>query len=191
MIIGVPKEIKADEARVALVPSGVSAFVSHGHDVIVEQGAGSGSGIPDSAYRAAGASIVRKAKSIWERVELVIKVKEPLGDELTMMQPGQIVYTFFHLASNRPLAQALKKRGVAAVAYETIQFENGTLPLLTPMSDVAGRPSISPDTAWATSAAPSWAPVSPVQTLAMWPLAWARMSPYLTSNLTGFGICTT
>ncbi len=87
MIMGVPKEIKVDETRVAIVPSGVSAFVPHGHRVIVEQGASKGSGIPDSAYRAAGAGIVRKAGSIWERAELVIKVKEPLGDELTMMQP--------------------------------------------------------------------------------------------------------
>ncbi|PCJ56035.1 MAG: alanine dehydrogenase [Candidatus Hydrogenedentota bacterium] len=139
MIIGVPKEIKEDEARVALVPSGVGAFVAHGHTVLVEQGAGLGSGIPDSAYRKAGARMVQKAASVWERAELIVKVKEPLGNELRLMRSGQIIYTYLHLASNEKLTKALMRRGVTAIAYETIQLDSGALPLLVPMSEVAGR----------------------------------------------------
>ncbi|MBN2311800.1 MAG: alanine dehydrogenase [Candidatus Hydrogenedentes bacterium] len=139
MIVGVPKEIKQDENRVAIVPPGVAAFVHHGHSVLVESGAGLGSGIPDAAYRAAGARIVKRAASIWERAGMVIKVKEPLGDELTMMREGQILYTYLHLASNEKLTRALMRHKVAAVAYETVQLDDGSLPLLTPMSEVAGR----------------------------------------------------
>jgi len=139
MIVGVPKEIKPEEARVALVPSGVAAFVEHGHTVLVEKGAGIGSGIEDSAFRAAGASIVAKATSIWERAELIVKVKEPMGPELRRMRSDQIVYTYFHLASNEKLTQSLLKKKVSAVAYETIQLDDGSLPLLIPMSEVAGR----------------------------------------------------
>jgi len=142
MIIGVPKEIKPDEARVALVPSGVAAFVAHGHTVWMERGAGLGSGMTDAEYRAAGARIVKNAKTVWDRAELVIKVKEPLGDELTWLRPSQVIYTYFHLASNKALARVLAERGVAAVAYETIQLDDGTLPLLVPMSEVAGRLSV-------------------------------------------------
>ncbi len=142
MIIGVPKEIKLDENRVGLVPSGVMAFVQHGHTVIIEKGAGLGSGIPDAAYRKAGARIAAKAKSIWQRAGLIVKVKEPLGDEMGWMREGQIVYTYLHLASNKPLTQALLKRKVTGVAYETIQLADGALPLLFPMSEVAGRLAI-------------------------------------------------
>ena len=139
MIVGVPREIKQDENRVALAPAGVAAFVHHGHTVLVESGAGTGSGLPDAAYRRAGARIVRKARSIWERAGLIIKVKEPLGVELAWMRPGQILYTYLHLASNEGLTRALMKKKVAAVGYETIELSDGSLPLLVPMSEVAGR----------------------------------------------------
>ena len=139
MIVGVPKEIKADEERVALVPSGVGAFAARGHTVLVEQGAGLGSGIPDKAYRDAGARIIKKVESIWERAALIIKVKEPLGKELKLMRSGQIIYTYLHLASNEKLTRALMNKKVTAIAYETIQLDDGALPLLVPMSEVAGR----------------------------------------------------
>jgi alanine dehydrogenase len=139
MIIGVPKEIKQDEKRVALVPPGVMAFCQHGHKVLVEKGAGRGSGITDETYRKAGATITQKAASIWEKADMIIKVKEPLGDELKWMRPGQIIYTYLHLASNKALTRALLKKKVTAVGYETIQLRDGSLPLLVPMSEVAGR----------------------------------------------------
>lgn len=142
MVIGVPKEIKADENRVAIVPSGVGAFVAHGHTVVVERGAGEGSGIPDAAYRHAGAKIVTQAKSVWERADIVIKVKEPLGPELKWMKPGQIIYTYLHLASTEELTKILLKKGVTAIGYETVQLDDGSLPLLVPMSEVAGRLAI-------------------------------------------------
>ena len=139
MIVGVPKEIKPDEARVGLAPSGVAAFVAHKHKILIEKGAGLGSGIDDRAYARAGATIVNSAKRVWSDAELVIKVKEPLDDELDWMHEGQVLYTYLHLASNRALTEALLARKVTGVAYETIQLEDGTLPLLTPMSEVAGR----------------------------------------------------
>ena len=142
MIVGVPREIKEDEGRVAIVPSGVSAFIAHGHTVLVEQGAGLGSGIPDAAYRAAGATIVKQAKSVWERADMVMKVKEPLGDELKWIQLGQILYTYLHLASNEALTRALVEKKIVGMAYETIQTADGSLPLLVPMSEVAGRLAI-------------------------------------------------
>jgi alanine dehydrogenase len=142
MIVGVVKEIKTDEARVALAPSGVAAFVAHGHKVFIQQGAGLGSGIPDDAYRRAGARMVKDPKAVWERADLIIKVKEPLGDELEWMRPGQILYTYLHLASNEALTRALVERKIVGIAYETIQTADGALPLLVPMSEVAGRLSI-------------------------------------------------
>jgi alanine dehydrogenase len=142
MIVGVPKEIKADEKRVALVPSGVAAFVQHGHQVLVEQSAGMGSGLADGAYRDAGAQIVDTAAEIWEQAGMVIKVKEPLGPELGQMRAGQIVYTYLHLASNRELTEQLLSKEVTGIGYETIQTDDGSLPLLIPMSEVAGRLSI-------------------------------------------------
>lgn len=142
MIVGVPKEIKPGENRVAMLPSGVAAFVAHGHQVLVERSAGEASGIPDIQYREAGAQIVQKAESVWRRAEMIVKVKEPFADELTRTREGQIVYTYFHLASNEELTRILMKREVTAVAYETIQRDDGTLPLLVPMSEVAGRLAI-------------------------------------------------
>jgi len=142
MIIGVLKEIKPGEARVAMVPPGVSAFVAHGHTVLVEKGAGVGSGVPDEAYSAAGAEIVAKAAPIWKRADMIVKVKEPIEEEYKYLRPGQIIYTYLHLASNEGLTKALLKAKVAGVAYETIQLTDGSLPLLTPMSEVAGRLSV-------------------------------------------------
>lgn len=142
LIIGIPKEIKADENRVGLVPSGVSAFVQHGHEVLVQAGAGLGSGISDAEFTRAGAIMLASAHELWERADLVMKVKEPLGDELAWMREGQILYTYLHLASNETLTRALCERGVSAVAYETIQLADGSLPLLFPMSEVAGRLSV-------------------------------------------------
>jgi len=142
MIIGVPREIKIDEGRVGLVPSGVAAFVAHGHTVLVEKGAGRGSGIPDEAYRDSGAQIIGRADALWKKSEMIVKVKEPLGDELKWMHAGQILYCYLHLASDESLTKTLLKNKVIGVAYETIQTEDGTLPLLTPMSEVAGRLSV-------------------------------------------------
>ena len=142
MRIGVVREIKADEKRVGLIPSGVAAFVAHGHRVVVECGAGLGSGLPDDAYRAAGAELCADARSVWDRADLIIKVKEPLGDELAWMHEGQILYTYLHLASNESLTRALLAAKVSGVAYETIQLDDGSLPLLSPMSEVAGRLSV-------------------------------------------------
>ncbi|MCC6145251.1 MAG: alanine dehydrogenase [Candidatus Hydrogenedentes bacterium] len=142
MIIGVPREIKPDERRVALVPPGVQAFVQHGHRVLVEQGAGEGSGIADAEYTTAGAELRSDAAAIWADADLIIKVKEPLGPELAWMREGQVLYTYLHLASDETLTRALLDRKVSAVGYETIQLEDGSLPLLFPMSEVAGRLSV-------------------------------------------------
>ncbi|GMU92502.1 MAG: alanine dehydrogenase [Candidatus Hydrogenedentota bacterium] len=142
MIIGVPKEIKPGENRVGLLPSGVAAFVAHGHTVLIERGAGAGSGILDTQYRDAGAKLLTDARNVWERAELVVKVKEPVGRELTYLRPNQILYTYLHLASNEALTSTLLKKNVTAIGYETIQRDDGALPLLTPMSEVAGRLAI-------------------------------------------------
>ncbi|HOD51491.1 MAG TPA: alanine dehydrogenase [Candidatus Hydrogenedentes bacterium] len=139
MLIGVPKEIKADERRVAIVPSGVAAFRKHSHRVMVEKGAGLGSGISDEAYAAAGAEIVAEPKDIWARAEMIVKVKEPIGDELEWMWSGQIIYTYLHLASNEALTHKMLEKEVIGVAYETVQLPDASLPLLAPMSEVAGR----------------------------------------------------
>ncbi len=142
MIIGVPKEIKPGEARVAMVPSGVAAFVAHGHTVLVEKSAGVGSGIPDAAYTAAGATLIKSAKEVWKRADMIVKVKEPVDPEFTYMRPGLILYTYLHLASSESLTRKLLEKRVTGVAYETIQLADGSLPLLTPMSEVAGRLSV-------------------------------------------------
>ena len=142
MRIGIPAEIKADENRVAITPSGVAAFAARGHEVVVEAGAGVGSSIPDDAYRAAGAGVAGGAGEVWERAELVLKVKEPLEPEFERMRPGQIVFTYLHLAASRELTARLLERRVVGIGYETVQLPDGTLPLLVPMSEVAGRLSI-------------------------------------------------
>jgi alanine dehydrogenase len=142
MIVGVPKEIKTREYRVGLVPGGVRALVARGHQVFVEKDAGQGSGVSDAELVKAGAKILPTAAEVWGKADMIIKVKEPLPPEYDLMREGQIVYTYFHLAAVPELAKVLLKRRVSAVAYETIQMEDGSLPLLKPMSEVAGKMSI-------------------------------------------------
>src|SRR3982750_290441 len=142
MLIGVPKEIKTREYRVGLVPGGVQALVTRGHTVLVEKGAGLGSGVGDDAYVQAGGPIVSTPKGVWTRAEMIVKVKEPVETEYGLMQEGQTIYTYFHLAAVPSLAKALLDKRVSAVAYETIQTDDGQLPLLKPMSEVAGRMAV-------------------------------------------------
>lgn len=141
MIIGCPKEIKNNENRVALTPGGVHDLIQAGHKVLVEKSAGEGSGIRDDEYTAAGAQIVNSAAEAWG-ADLVIKVKEPLPQEYNFFREGQILFTYLHLAPEPELTKALMNKKVVAIAYETIQLDNGSLPLLVPMSEVAGRMSI-------------------------------------------------
>ncbi len=141
MLIGVPKEIKNRENRVGLVPSGVRALVARGHKVLVQKSAGLGSGISDEAFEKAGATLVGTMQDVWS-AEMVVKVKEPLKDEFALMRPGQILYTYLHLAAERQLTEELMERKVTGIAYETIQEADGSLPLLRPMSEVAGRMSV-------------------------------------------------
>src|SRR5205085_12423673 len=142
MLIGVPKEIKTREYRVGLVPGGVQALTSRGHTVLVEKEAGIGSGVSDDEYVRAGAQIVSTAKEVWTRAEMIVKVKEPVETEYGLMQEGQTIYTYFHLAAVPSLAKALLDKRVSAVAYATIQTADGQLPLLKPMSEVAGRMAV-------------------------------------------------
>ena len=139
MRIGVPKEIKNHEYRVGLIPAVVHALTSSGHQVFVEQGAGLGSGIQDDEYTAAGATILATAAEVWTTAQMIVKVKEPLASEYDLMQPGQVLYTYLHLAPLPELTDALLRRKVTGIAYETITDRKGGLPLLTPMSEVAGR----------------------------------------------------
>jgi len=141
MIIGIPKEIKNNENRVALNPAGVTSFVLAGHTVLVEKGAGNGSGFNDEDYKAFGAQIIDQAADVWKQADMVMKVKEPLESEYAYFRPGLILFTYLHLAADPKLTQALVESGVLAIAYETVQV-NRTLPLLTPMSEVAGRMSV-------------------------------------------------
>lgn len=142
MIVGVLKELKADEYRVAMLPVGVEELVRAGHKVLVQAGAGLGSGISDALYAQHGAEIVEKPEVIWQRADLIVKVKEPLPNEWPLLQPGQMVFCYFHFAADEPLLKAIVQSGITAIAYETIQDSQGRLPLLTPMSEVAGRMSI-------------------------------------------------
>jgi alanine dehydrogenase len=142
MIIGIPKEIKNGENRVAIVPAGVKSFVQSGHQVLIEKGAGLGSSITDDEYILAGAEIVISNKEIYQRAEMVLKVKEPIPDEYPLLEENQILFTYLHLAPLPELTQTLLTRKIIGIAYETIQMEDGTLPLLTPMSEIAGRMSI-------------------------------------------------
>src|SRR5437899_2215929 len=142
MIVGVPREIKTAENRVALVPAGVESLVGDGHSVLVEQGAGLGSGFADDAYRTAGATLVPKPGDVWAKAEMVVKVKEPIEPEWPCMKKGQLIFTYFHFAASEPLTKAVIKSGCVAIAYETVQLPSGELPLLTPMSEVAGRMAV-------------------------------------------------
>jgi alanine dehydrogenase len=142
MIVGVPKELKTAEHRVALVPAGVESLVGDGHTVLVETGAGVGSGFADAAYRAAGAELVPHAADLWARADLIVKVKEPIEAEWPCLRRGQVVFTYFHFAASEALTRAVIEAGIVAIAYETVQLASGELPLLTPMSEVAGRMAV-------------------------------------------------
>jgi alanine dehydrogenase len=141
VIVGIPKEIKDDEYRVALLPSAAYQLIKRGHQVLVERGAGAGAGYPDADYEQAGATLLATHREIFERAELIVKVKEPLPPEYPLLRPGQLLFTYLHLAANRPLTDALLKSGVTGLAYETIEV-NRRLPLLEPMSEIAGRMSV-------------------------------------------------
>ena len=142
MIVGVPKEIKHDEYRVGLLPVGAEELTRAGHHVLVETGAGLGSGLTDQDYAQSGAELVGAAKDVFERSDMIIKVKEPQPGEVALMKRGQVMFTYFHLAADRKLTESLMASGAVCVAYETLSDDHGRLPLLTPMSEVAGRMSI-------------------------------------------------
>lgn len=142
MIIGVPKEIKDHEHRVALTPAGAARLTSEGHRVLVQRGAGLGSGFSDDAYRASGATLVNDASEVYANAEIVVKVKEPLESEYPLLRPGLVLFTYLHLAALPELATVLLEKKVTAIAYETVQLPDGSLPLLTPMSEIAGRLSV-------------------------------------------------
>jgi len=142
MIIGIPREVKPDEYRVALLPVGASILAEDGHKVLVERSAGAGSGYDDQQYAAAGAEIVETPGDIYSAAEMIVKVKEPQPDEIPMLRPGQVVFTYFHFASSREMTVGCLDAGITAVAYETLADRNGKLPLLTPMSEVAGKMSV-------------------------------------------------
>jgi len=141
MIVGVPKEIKDQEYRVAMLPSGVYQLIGCGHEVFVERSAGVGAGYPDSEYEHAGATLADSHAAVFEKADLVVKVKEPLPSEFDLLRSGQVLFTYLHLAASRPLMETLMKSGVTALAYETVEW-NRRLPLLEPMSEIAGRMSI-------------------------------------------------
>ena len=142
MIIGVPKEIKDNENRVAISPAGIDAFVEAGHEVLIETGAGEGSGFFDEVFIEHGAKIAQSAEEVWSSAEMVLKVKEPQPSEYRYFREDLILFTYLHLAAEPELTRALMESKVTAIAYETIQLDNGSLPLLTPMSEVAGRMSV-------------------------------------------------
>ena len=138
MLVGVPKEIKVHESRVALTPEGVFELARFGHQVVVEAGAGLGSSITDAEFQSAGARIEKDVDLIWKSADLILKVKEPIEVEYPKMRSGQILFTYLHLAASKACTDALLKSGTTAIAYETVEL-NGSLPLLAPMSEVAGR----------------------------------------------------
>ena len=142
MIVGVPKEVKRDEYRVGLLPVGVEELTRSGHTVLVEAGSGLGSGLPDHDYLEAGAEMASSGPEVYERADMIIKVKEPQPEEISLLREGQIVFTYFHFAADRELTEGVLNSGCTAVAYETLRDKHGRLPLLTPMSEVAGRMSV-------------------------------------------------
>lgn len=142
MIVGVPKEIKSNENRVALTPVGVETMVKQGHTVLVERSAGNGSDFEDALYQKSGAKVVSAAEEIFAQAQMIVKVKEPLPVEYGLIPPGQIIFTYFHFASSRELTEAMINSGCVSIAYETVQKANGELPLLIPMSEVAGRMAV-------------------------------------------------
>jgi alanine dehydrogenase len=142
MVIGVPKEIKTNENRIALVPAGAELLSARGHTVCVEKDAGVGSGFTDAQYSAAGARILATAEEVWANADMIMKVKEPIAVEWPRMRKGQVIYTYFHFAAAEQLTRAVIASGAVAIAYETVQLPSGELPLLTPMSEVAGRMAV-------------------------------------------------
>ncbi|MDE3003814.1 MAG: alanine dehydrogenase [Gemmatimonadota bacterium] len=142
MLIGVPKEIKADEYRVALTPAGAEMLVGAGHELVIEKGAGLGSGFTDDFYEDAGATILETAEEVWARAEMIMKVKEPIEPEWPRMRADQVIFTYFHFAASEELTRAVVGSGAIAIAYETVELDTGELPLLTPMSEVAGRMAV-------------------------------------------------
>lgn len=139
MIVGVPKEIKDDEYRVSLVPAGVERLTCTGHRVLVEESAGCGSSISDSDYTSAGAEVVKSAEAVYDAADMIVKVKDPIPPEYSLIRSGQVVFTYFHFAASLELTEAMVRSGAVCVAYETVRLPDGSLPLLTPMSEVAGR----------------------------------------------------
>lgn len=139
MRVGVPTEVKNNEYRVAITQAGVHTLTAHGHTVLIQSGAGRGSGISDDAYRDAGATIVATASDVWDAADLILKVKEPIPDEYPLMREDQMLFTYLHLAADRPLTDALLERKVTSIAYETVELDDHQLPLLAPMSEIAGR----------------------------------------------------
>src|SRR4051812_37942345 len=142
MRVGVPREVKSDEYRIAMMPVGVELLKKNKHEVFVETQAGVASGFADEQYAKAGATIVPNAREVFEKAEMIVKVKEPQPQEISMFRPAQIVFTYFHLAADKELTQACMEAEIVGIAYETIKDKRGTLPLLTPMSEVAGKMSI-------------------------------------------------
>jgi alanine dehydrogenase len=139
LIVGIPREVKDNEYRVAATPEGVREFVDAGHTVLIEEGAGVGSSLGEDRYKRSGAQFVATAEDVWRGADMILKVKEPIGSEFALMREGQILFTYLHLAANPELTRELIRRKVDAVAYETVQLPDGRLPLLAPMSEVAGR----------------------------------------------------
>ncbi len=139
MLVGIPTEVKDNEFRAAITPAGVHEFVRNGHDIVIQRGAGEGSSIRDEEYIDAGARVLDTAEEVWGAAELVLKVKEPVAEEYPLMRPDQLLFTYLHLAASRECTQALLDSGITAIAYETVQLPDGSLPLLAPMSEVAGR----------------------------------------------------
>ena len=139
MHVGIPTEIKNNEYRVAITPAGVAELIKHGHEVLIQAGAGEGSAIADNDFKAAGAQIVTTADQVWAESDLLLKVKEPIAAEYHRMRKGQTLFTYLHLAASRPCTDALMSSGTTSIAYETVQTADGFLPLLAPMSEVAGR----------------------------------------------------
>src|SRR6266550_1303188 len=142
MKIGVPKEIKTNENRIALVPAGAESLIGGGHSVLVETGAGIGSGFADAAYTAVGAQIAPDAATVWKNSDMIMKVKEPIGTEWPHMRRGQLIFTYFHFAADEKLTRAHLESGAICVAYETVELPSRELPLLTPMSEVAGKMAV-------------------------------------------------
>jgi alanine dehydrogenase len=153
MIVGIPTEIKNNENRVAITPAGVHALVELGHDVVLQAGAGIGSGFSDQDFAGAGGRIEQAATTVWKEADLLLKVKEPIESEYRLLREDQVLFTYLHLAASRACTDALLASGTTAIAYETVQLSDGSLPLLSPMSEVAGRlaPQVGGECSWAVS----------------------------------------